>query len=205
MYWVMGILPFALLLLGFPIFLLLLITSLVILFGFFDIPMTVVAQDIFNSLNKYALLGRAVLRICRQCDVARRHFGAFAALGRIADRRFPRPHSVHLARLRGAVRRDLGRDHRRDRGDRHADLSAHAGGGLQRRLRRGPDHVRRRARQPDPAVDRDDHLWHRSRILRSFSCGPPASARACCWRVSSAVTSIIIPSKSASPTPADFR
>ena len=56
MYWVMGILPFALLLLGFPIFLLLLITSLVILFGFFDIPMTVVAQDIFNSLNKYALL-----------------------------------------------------------------------------------------------------------------------------------------------------
>ncbi|MGB6754330.1 MAG: TRAP transporter large permease subunit, partial [Xanthobacteraceae bacterium] len=45
-----------LLLLGFPIFLLLLITSLVILLGFFDLPMTVVAQDIFNSLNKYALL-----------------------------------------------------------------------------------------------------------------------------------------------------
>jgi len=56
MYWVMGVLPFALLLLGFPIFLLLLITSLVILLGFFDLPMTVVAQDIFNSLNKYALL-----------------------------------------------------------------------------------------------------------------------------------------------------
>ena len=56
MYWVMGLLPFALLLLGFPIFLLLLITSLVVLFGFFNVPMTVVAQDIFNSLNKYALL-----------------------------------------------------------------------------------------------------------------------------------------------------
>src|SRR5215470_15233831 len=56
MYWVMAILPFALLLLGFPIFLLLLATSLVILLFFFDLPMAVVHQDIFNSLNKYALL-----------------------------------------------------------------------------------------------------------------------------------------------------
>ena len=56
MYWVMGFLPFALLLLGFPIFLLLLITSLVVLLFFFDVPMTVVAQIIFNSLDKYALL-----------------------------------------------------------------------------------------------------------------------------------------------------
>src|SRR5262249_56701162 len=56
MYWVMAILPFVLLLLGFPIFLLLLATSLVILLLFFDLPMAVVHQDIFNSLNKYALL-----------------------------------------------------------------------------------------------------------------------------------------------------
>ena len=56
MYWVMAILPFALLMLGFPIFLLLLVTSLVILIGFYDLPMTVVHQNIFNSLNKYALL-----------------------------------------------------------------------------------------------------------------------------------------------------
>src|SRR6185312_15137904 len=55
MYWVMAILPFVLLLLGFPIFLLLLATSLVILLCFFDLPMAVVHQDIFNSLNKYAL------------------------------------------------------------------------------------------------------------------------------------------------------
>ena len=41
---------------GFPIFLLLLATSLIILIGFFDVPLTVVAQIIFNSLNKYALL-----------------------------------------------------------------------------------------------------------------------------------------------------
>ena len=56
MYWVMAILPFALLLLGFPIFLLLLTTSLVILLFFFDIPMTIVHQAIFNSLNKFPLL-----------------------------------------------------------------------------------------------------------------------------------------------------
>jgi C4-dicarboxylate transporter DctM subunit len=56
MYWVMGILPFALLLLGFPIFLLLLVTSFAILIGFYDLPMTVVHQVIFNGLNKYALL-----------------------------------------------------------------------------------------------------------------------------------------------------
>ena len=52
----MAILPFALLLLGFPIFLLLLTTSLVILTFYFDIPMTVVHQAIFNSLNKFPLL-----------------------------------------------------------------------------------------------------------------------------------------------------
>jgi C4-dicarboxylate transporter DctM subunit len=56
MYWVMGILPFALLLLGFPIFLLLLVTSLIILLCFFEVPMTVVPQIVFNSLNKFPLL-----------------------------------------------------------------------------------------------------------------------------------------------------
>jgi C4-dicarboxylate transporter, DctM subunit len=56
MYWVMAILPFALLLIGFPIFLLLLATSLVILLFFFDLPSTVIPQVIFNSLNKYPLL-----------------------------------------------------------------------------------------------------------------------------------------------------
>jgi C4-dicarboxylate transporter, DctM subunit len=56
MYWTMAILPFALLLLGFPIFLLLLATSLVILIGFFDVPLTIVHQQIFNSINKFPLL-----------------------------------------------------------------------------------------------------------------------------------------------------
>jgi C4-dicarboxylate transporter, DctM subunit len=56
MYWTMALLPFALLLLGFPIFLLLLATSFVVMILFFPVPLTAIHQIIFNSLNKYALL-----------------------------------------------------------------------------------------------------------------------------------------------------
>ena len=56
MYWTMALLPFGLLLLGFPIFLLLLATSLVVMIFFFPVPLTAIHQIIFNSLNKYALL-----------------------------------------------------------------------------------------------------------------------------------------------------
>jgi C4-dicarboxylate transporter DctM subunit len=52
----MAILPFALLLLGFPIFLLLLTTSVVVLLFFMNVPLTVVHQIIYNALDKYALL-----------------------------------------------------------------------------------------------------------------------------------------------------
>jgi C4-dicarboxylate transporter, DctM subunit len=56
MYWTMALLPFTLLLLGFPIFLLLLATSFVVMIFFFPVPLTAIHQIIFNSLNKYALL-----------------------------------------------------------------------------------------------------------------------------------------------------
>ena len=56
MYWTMALLPFGLLLLGFPIFLLLLATSFVVMIFFFPVPLTAIHQIIFNSLNKYALL-----------------------------------------------------------------------------------------------------------------------------------------------------
>jgi C4-dicarboxylate transporter, DctM subunit len=52
----MAILPFVLLLSGFPIFLLLLATSIVVLTFFMNVPLTVVHQIIYNSLDKYALL-----------------------------------------------------------------------------------------------------------------------------------------------------
>ncbi len=56
MYWTMALLPFVLLLLGFPIFLLLLVTSFVVMTFFFPVPLTAIHLTIFNSLNKYALL-----------------------------------------------------------------------------------------------------------------------------------------------------
>ena len=56
MYLTMALLPFGLLLLGFPIFLLLLATSFVVMIFFFPVPLTAIHQIIFNSLNKYALL-----------------------------------------------------------------------------------------------------------------------------------------------------
>ena len=56
MYWTMALLPFALLMLGFPIFLLLLVTSFVVMTLYFPVPLTAVHLTIFNSLNKYALL-----------------------------------------------------------------------------------------------------------------------------------------------------
>ena len=56
MYWTMALLPFGLLMLGFPIFLLLLVTSFVVMMFFFPVPLTAIHLTIFNSLNKYALL-----------------------------------------------------------------------------------------------------------------------------------------------------
>ena len=56
MYLTMALLPFGLLLLGFPIFPLLLATSFVVMIFFFPVPLTAIHQIIFNSLNKYALL-----------------------------------------------------------------------------------------------------------------------------------------------------
>ena len=130
MYWVMAILPFVLLLLGFPIFLLLLATSLVILTGFFDLPMTAVHQNVFNSLNKYALL--AVPFFIFAGDLMSR--GGLTersvALGRVNDRRIPRTYSIDVARFCGAVRRNIRRDDCWNGGGWHADLSAHARGRL---------------------------------------------------------------------------
>ncbi len=80
-------LPFALLLLGFPIFLLLLATSFVVMIFFFPVPLTAIHQIIFNSLNKYALL--AVPFFIFAGDLMSRGgiSTAPAALGGVDDRR----------------------------------------------------------------------------------------------------------------------
>ncbi len=56
MGWVMALLPIVLLALGFPLFLILLATSAVVLVFFSDVPATAVHQVMFSSIDKYALL-----------------------------------------------------------------------------------------------------------------------------------------------------
>jgi C4-dicarboxylate transporter, DctM subunit len=56
MGWVMVVMPLTMLVLGFPIFLILLSTALTILMFFMSVPLTVVHQVMFDSLNKFALL-----------------------------------------------------------------------------------------------------------------------------------------------------
>ena len=56
MEWVMVIMPVGLLLLGFPIFVILLATSAIILIFFMEVPLTVVHQVMFGSVDKFALM-----------------------------------------------------------------------------------------------------------------------------------------------------
>ncbi len=52
----MTLVPVGLLLLGFPIFIILLATSLIILLFFMEVPLTAVHQVMFGSVDKFALM-----------------------------------------------------------------------------------------------------------------------------------------------------
>ena len=56
MAWVMTIVPLVLLALGFPFFLCLLATALIVLKSFYDVPMVAIHQVMFGSIDQYALL-----------------------------------------------------------------------------------------------------------------------------------------------------
>lgn len=56
MGWVMALLPLAMLALGFPFFLILLATALVVIVFFAGVPATAMHQVMFSSIDKYALL-----------------------------------------------------------------------------------------------------------------------------------------------------
>lgn len=56
MGWVMLVMPLVLLAFGFPIFVILLATSAIVLMLFLDIPMTVTHQVMFGSIDKFALM-----------------------------------------------------------------------------------------------------------------------------------------------------
>ena len=53
---VLLILPLVLLILGFPIFLALLVTALVVIYGFTDLPPNVIQTLMFSSLDSFPLL-----------------------------------------------------------------------------------------------------------------------------------------------------
>jgi len=54
--WTLALLPFTLLALGVPIFLILLVTVIVLLAFFVNVPFTVIPQTMFGSIDKFALL-----------------------------------------------------------------------------------------------------------------------------------------------------
>ena len=56
MLWVMAVLPFVLLIVGFPIFLILLATAATALLFFSSVPATIAPQVMFDTVSKYALL-----------------------------------------------------------------------------------------------------------------------------------------------------
>ncbi|MGH7313027.1 MAG: TRAP transporter large permease [Candidatus Rokuibacteriota bacterium] len=56
MGWAMALIPFTLLALGVPVFLILLVTVIVLLAFFLNIPFTVIPQAMFGSIDKFALL-----------------------------------------------------------------------------------------------------------------------------------------------------
>ena len=56
MEWVMVLMPVGLLILGFPIFIILLSTSAIILLFFMQVPLTAVHQVMFGSVDKFALM-----------------------------------------------------------------------------------------------------------------------------------------------------
>ena len=56
MGWTLALLPFTLLALGVPIFLILLVTVIVLLAFFVNVPFTVIPQTMFGSIDKFALL-----------------------------------------------------------------------------------------------------------------------------------------------------
>jgi len=56
MTWIMGLVPIALLILGFPVFLCLLATALILLLFFMDIPLVQMHITMFGSVDKFGLL-----------------------------------------------------------------------------------------------------------------------------------------------------
>jgi C4-dicarboxylate transporter DctM subunit len=56
MIWVMGVLPVILLILGFPIFVILMVSSVIALVWIMDLPLTMIQTEMFGSVDNYKLI-----------------------------------------------------------------------------------------------------------------------------------------------------
>ena len=65
MLWLMGLLPLALLVLGFPFFLVLLSTATIAIVFYTSVPPTAVLQIMFGAVGQFRAAGGAVLHLRR--------------------------------------------------------------------------------------------------------------------------------------------
>ena len=158
MTWVMTLLPLVLLVLGFPIFVILLATSAVaIVMLLFDPADRAAAGDVRDARQLRAA-GGAVLHLCRRDHGVRRHFPPPGGLDQVAARRHQGEPADHHGRDLRGVRGDL-RLLGGDRGGGRAHhLQADGGCRLRPAVRHRPAHGLGADRQHDPARDRHDPL-----------------------------------------------
>ena len=172
MSFALGVVPVVLLLLGFPIFIVLLASVSVALVFFMHMPFAALASEHVRIDQCLCAAGDPVFRLCRRTDGARQRRpapGRFRAGRRRLGARQPRRHH---GRYFGDIRRDL----RHQRGLRRNNRPHHVSGDAARRLSgillRRPGHRGRRDRHHHPAQYSDDRLWRDGRGIGAAAlCG----------------------------------
>ena len=160
------ILPVILLILGLPIFVVLLLTSFTAIVFVAHVPTDAVQTYMFGSLDNFPLLAVPFFVLGGRDHGPRRHRRAGGDLGGVDHRRRARLAGGDDGGVLGTVRRHgayLGGHRRRHRA---AVVSVADQARLQRALRHQPDHLLGRGRGDHPAVDRDDPLRHDGGGLR---------------------------------------
>ena len=180
MTFALAVVPVVLLLLGFPIFIVLLTAVTVALVFFMQVPLVVAAPEPVRLDQRHAAARGAVLHLCRRADGARQRRAAAgrfrAGRRRLGARQPRRDHGRHL----GDLRRDLRRE-RRDAWRPSARSCCRRCGApaIRRPSPPGLITVGRRDRHHHPAQHPDDRLRRGRRGIGAAAlCGRRAS-RAC--------------------------
>ena len=154
------ILPTILLILGLPIFVVLILTSTAAILFVAHVPTQAMQTYMFGCARQFSAARGAVFCAGRRDHGPRRHRQSRRHLGGIDHRRRTRLARGDDGRVVGTVRRH-GAYIRRHRGrHRPAAVSLAHQARLHRALRGEPDHLVRRRRRDHSAVDLDDPLCH---------------------------------------------